>query len=374
MNKHSHGSSTEKEVRLGKILGEDLRRGDFNRTMRRDYKELKELFLDDRRKAKLKEMKHIKQWLYTAWWLLKALIRKLTPARRLLLVVALIIMLMPHTIDYSGDRLRLSVETSVLSIFILLFILMLELKDKLLARDELEAGRVVQRALMPQQMPEVPGWSVWLFTRTANEVGGDLIDYQRTGEDRFRLSLADVAGKGLKAALLTAKLQATLRALTLDLANLTELGTKLNRIFYRDSLRSAFASLVCVEVRSDSGHVAILNAGHLPPIVVRGTTIKETGKGNPALGILPEATFTEQRLELSTSDILLIFSDGLTEAKNEAGEFFGLQKLLVMLPLWKNLEPQEIGKRIVDAVDRFIGEERPSDDLSLVLLKREPTR
>jgi phosphoserine phosphatase RsbU/P len=370
MSNSSHTSLPGQDPILGKILRDDLRRGDFKRTMRRDYAELKELFLDDHRRARLREMTPAKKWFYTAWWLLKALIRKLTPARRLLLVVALIAMLLPQTVEYSGDRLRLTIETGFLSVFILLFILMLELKDKLLAHDELEAGRAVQLALMPDHQPEIPGWSAWLFTRTANEVGGDLVDCQKMDPGRYRLSLADVAGKGLKAALLTAKLQATLRAIAPDTATLSALGERINKIFYRDSLRNTFASLVCVELHSDSDIATMMNAGHLPPIVIRGTAVEETGKGNPGIGILPEITCAEQQLELRHGDVLLLYSDGVTEAKNQAGQFYGSHRLFDLLPLIGNLGVEGIGNRIVQDVDRFVGEERVYDDLSLVVLKR----
>ena len=108
---------------------------------------------------------------------------------------------------------QISIHFPTLGIAILLFILMLELKDKLLAREELEAGRAVQRALMPDSGPTIPGWDVSLFTRSANDVGGDLVDYVPLDDQRNGLVLGDVAGKGLPAALLMAKLQSTLRAL-----------------------------------------------------------------------------------------------------------------------------------------------------------------
>ena len=366
-----NNSRPNREPGLGKTLREDLRRGDFGRTMHRDYKELKDFYLTDDRKARLKEMKRVKRAILTFVWLLKALFLKLTPARRLLLILAIIFVIVPHSYAYNGNRVQISIETSSFAVFLLLFVLMLELKDKLLARDELEEGRTVQMALMPEQTPIVPGWSVWLFTRAANEVGGDLVDLQTLGTNRFRVSLADLAGKGLKAALFTAKLQATLRALAPDLDSMTELGAKLNRIFYRDSLRNFFASLVSIELKSDTGTVRMLNAGHLPPILMRGTAIEETRKGDPAIGIFPEVAYSEQNLQLEQGEILLVYSDGLTEAKNELGEFFGTQRLVNLLPTLSNLEARAIGEKIVQEVDRFTGEARVYDDLSLVVLKRK---
>ena len=116
-------------------------------------------------------MKFPRRVILTTWWLLDSLVRKLTPARRLIVVFALILILLPHSVQFGDDGLMVTIETSMFAFLLLLFVLMLELKDKLLARDELAEGRAVQIALMPEITPEIPGWSVWLFMRTANEVG-----------------------------------------------------------------------------------------------------------------------------------------------------------------------------------------------------------
>jgi hypothetical protein len=363
-------TSTETEPGFGKTLRDDLRRGDIGRTMHRDFKDLKEFFLDDNRKAQLGEMRRFKRWVFTFVWLLKALYLKLTPARRLLLIIAILMVILPHEYSYSGSKTHLTIETSSFAVFLLLFILMLELKDKLLAHDELQEGRAVQTALMPERTPAIPGWSVWLFTRTANEVGGDLVDLQSLDAGRFRISLADVSGKGLKAALFTAKLQATIRALSPDVPALSDVATKLNRIFYRDSLRNFFASVVCIELSSDNGSVHMVNAGHLPPILIKNSAIEETRKGDPAIGIFPKTAYSVQEVELEHGEILFVYSDGLTEAKNEQGEFFGQQRLTDLLPKASLLNAQEIGEMIVANVDRFTGEARVYDDLSMVILKR----
>lgn len=368
MEKNTSGKN--REPRFRKVIRDDLRRKDFKRTLRRDFEELKEFFIDDERKKRLKEMRPLKRWFFTAGWLLKALLMKLTPARRLLLVVAFILVLFANDLEYNGEKVRVRVDMGVGAGAIVLFVLMLELKDKLLARDELAAGRAVQMALLPERTPKVVGWSLWLFTRTANEVGGDLVDFQKIAADRFRVTLADVAGKGLSAALLTAKLQATVRALAPDIDSLGEVGTKLNRIFYRDSLRNVFASVVYLEVRSDRGDLRFINSGHLPPLLLRGTEIEEMPKGDAAIGILPEVTCSEHRIELRKGDMLLVYSDGLSDAKNVAGEFFGTQRLLKLLPTLKDLEAPEAGERIVAEVDRFVGDARVYDDLSLIVLKR----
>ncbi|HLX11247.1 MAG TPA: PP2C family protein-serine/threonine phosphatase [Bacteroidota bacterium] len=359
-----------KDPRVKDILRDDILKGDLPRTMKREYRALKEFFLTDERRERLKQMRWFRAAIYTFGWLIQALFFKLTPLRRVLLLLALFISIFASNIEVNGTSYNLSLNLNFVTGLILLFILMLELKDKLVARDELEAGRAVQTSLMPKRMPEVPGWSIWLYTRTANEVGGDLVDFQELDSGNYRIALADVAGKGLRAALLTAKIQATLRALAPDYVTVAETGSKLNKIFYRDTTRSFFASMVYLNLRKENGAVQFINAGHLPPIVLRKDVIDETKKGEPAIGIFPEIAYTQNTVELNTGDTLVIYSDGLTEAKNEMGGFYGTERLMRLLPRMQSLTVQECGERIVGDVDFFVGEAPVADDLSLVIARR----
>lgn len=358
------------EPKLTKLLREDIRHGDFRRTLRRDWSELKEFYLDQNRQERLQQMGWLKRWILIVWWLLKSLFLKLTPVRRILLVISFWLMVQANTIRYSDEHLQFDSDTGKLGFVVLLFILMLELKDKLLAQSELATGRSVQRALMPKQNPAIPGWELWLMTRPANEVGGDLVDYLEVGKNRFGIALGDVAGKGLKAALLMAKLQATLRALASDFSSLADLGTKLNAILRRDGLPDSFASLVYLELQSDSGTVRLLNAGHLPPLVLRGSTVEEIAQGTAALGVLPGAIGVEQQIELQPGDTLVVYSDGLSEARNATGEFFGDERVLALLPSCTQRSATQIGNLLLAEVDRFVGDARAHDDLSMIVLKR----
>jgi len=359
---------TEPAPKVFRTLHDDLRRGDFFSSMRRDFRELKEFMLDEQGKKRLSEMGLLKKWLYTAWWLLKSMFFKLTPARRILLVVGLILLLASRTVIFSEGSVRIESDTNGLAILCIVFVLMLELKDKLVAKEELEAGRAVQEALMPERSPSVSGWSIWLFTRPANEVGGDLVEFVRAGESRYGIALGDVAGKGLRAALLMAKLQATLKALAPDFPSLAELGRKLNEIFCRDGVRGIFASLMYIELQPGSNAVRLVNAGHIPPMIVRNGEVTSLARGGVALGLTPDATFEEMPLKLERGDVLCAYSDGLTEAQNERGEFFGEQRLSEMLFRFSDLPVEQFGEALVANVDRFTGSARRHDDLSIALI------
>ncbi len=358
------------EPGMGRTLRDDLSRTDLHNTLRRDFKELRELFLDDHRKERLAGMGRIKGWLCTVWWLLKAMFFKLTPARRLLFALAVIFLATSFTVNLDPEGQHVTVRTSVLAVAVLLFILMLELKDKLLAQNELEAGRLIQAALQPEKTPTVDGWSCWLATTAANEVGGDLVDVQAYGE-RTLFSLADVSGKGVRAALVTTRLQAVIRALAPEESDLTRLLGRINSQIYRSTTRNMFASLVLLDITSAIGEVRLVNAGHLPPMVLRGGAVEELAKGDPAVGIFPDVPFHEERVQLQRGDAIIVYSDGIPDAKNEAGEFFTSGRLRQVISGMDGLGAEALGSRIMGAVAAFRRDERLYDDISMVILRRE---
>ncbi len=247
---------------------------------------------------------------------------------------------------------------------------MLELKDKLLAHYELQAGRYVQDELMPEQTPEIPGWSAWLYTRPANDVGGDLLDFLKVTGKRFGIALGDVSGKGLRAALLMAKLQSTLRALLPDFISLSKLGTKINQIFFRDSLSNVFASMIYLELTSEDGMIRYINAGHMPPVVLKESSVEQLPKGDAALGIMSKAKYKENKLKLNKDELLIVYSDGITEARNESGEFYGEERFLNIIKGFTNYTPQEAGGILLNEIEKFAVNTRPNDDISIIILKR----
>jgi sigma-B regulation protein RsbU (phosphoserine phosphatase) len=257
-----------------------------------------------------------------------------------------------------------------LSGLILVFILMLELKDKLLARNELAEGRAIQQRLLPDPNPPIAGWDAWLYSRPANDVGGDLIDCIRFNDGHHVLVLGDVSGKGLPAALLMVKLQATIRALCTEATPLADLGAQINRIFRRDGITRSFATLVVLDVRGDGGLVRLLNAGHTPPVVVRGGLPRATAKGSLALGLMADTGYTVTEEVLSEGDALLVYSDGINEARDAQGECFGNERLLARISERPQAGAEALGRAILNAVQDFIGEARPDDDQTLLVLRR----
>ena len=134
-----------------------------------------------------------------------------------------------------------------------------------------------------------------------------------------------------------AKLQATLRALIHDIRSLEKFGSKINKISHRDALPNKFATLLYFEICPDIGDLQFLNAGHFPPILLQGNKIIEMPKGDPALGIIADTIYTEQKISLKKGDLLVAYSDGITEARDEHGNFFGEKQLLDLIKSSTNL-------------------------------------
>lgn len=359
------GKNTHREATLRQTLHDDLKHGDFWKSLRKDWAELKAYSLDDDRRTRLAAMGPLKRAFFTAWWVLRQMILRLTPARRILVVLGVLLLFINTTVQ--GDRIN---NKPILGGLFLLLVILLELKDRLLAWDELQAGRKVQRELLPDTSPEIPGWSVWISTRPANEVGGDLVDYLQTGPDRTGLVMADISGKGLSAALVMAKLQTIIRTLAGEYSDIPQFASRVNEAFRREHLPNAFASMVYFELSPGSGSVRYVNAGHPPVAILRAGTLTFSDKGDAAIGLIAQTGYRERFAELAPGDALVCYSDGLTEARNSAGEFYGTERLASLLPSLSQLSAQDMGNAIMAAIDRFAGDVHPHDDLSLIVLKR----
>ncbi len=362
-------STSSKKIRITSTVLKDVQRGDFWKTLRRDLKEITEFYIDEEHRVNLNKKRKVFQWLFLSYNILKSLILKLTPTRRILLVLSLIFFSIQSD-ALVKDQVRLQINFQGLGYLILLIILALELKDKLLARDEIEVGRKVQLALLPEKNPLIPGWDIFMMTRPANDIGGDLVDYLSLNNNRWALCLADVSGKGIGAALLMSKLQATIRAIAPSARSIKQFGEQLNTIFYRDCLNTSFASLLYFEIGKNAGQIRILNAGHLPPFIISGGKLIELPQGSAALGLQSKTSYEEQSVTLQTGDLMFVYSDGLIEAKNEKDEFYGENQLRQLINQFKSSSPRYIAEEILKAVAAFVGDRSYHDDLSMVIAKR----
>ena len=167
-----------------------------------------------------------------------------------------------------------------------------------------------------------------------------------------------------------AKVQSTLRALATEATSLSDLASRVNAILCRDGLPNRFVTLVYLDVHADSGRVALINAGHMPPIVVSQPGFHDLPRGDMAMGLMPRTSFEEQHVELQPGEMLVVYSDGLTDAMNSSGEFYGDDRLRALMPGLAALTAADAGARLLASVNTFINNARPYDDISLVILKR----
>jgi serine phosphatase RsbU (regulator of sigma subunit) len=235
---------------------------------------------------------------------------------------------------------------------------------------ELEIAKQVQARLFPQALPCVRTLEFAGMCIQAREVGGDYFDFLDLGEERFALVTGDIAGKGMAAALLMANLQANLRIQCgMALNQPRELLRSVNQMFHKNSNESAYATLFFAEYNDQRQRLRYANCGHLPALLLRSdNTLERLESTATVLGMFPEWDCVTEELTLSAGDTLAIYTDGVTEAFNEAEEDFGEDRLIDSLRRHRHLSAQDSVAAMVEEVRRF-GLKEQSDDITLTIAK-----
>ena len=309
-----------------------------------------------------------------------ALLEKLSPARRVLLLLGVLLLIFPAGgYSYHGSSGEVEIEELDLHFFggaLIFLLLMLEVADRVVMKRDLEIARDIQKWLLPASPPPIPGLSVAFATRAANTVAGDYYDvFPRMGanvsESRFLLAVADVAGKSMPAALLMATFQASLKTLSSVPCSLTELITGMNRYASSNSQEGRrFTTAFLGEFDASTRDLTYINAGHNTPILRRSVgTIERLDRGGLPLGIDAQAAYQTGAVKLQAGDWLVIFTDGVVEAVNEHGAEYGEQRLLNVLQTGTGATPEELLRRIISDLDTFVGETPQHDDITCMLLK-----
>ncbi|MBN1154964.1 serine/threonine-protein phosphatase [candidate division KSB1 bacterium] len=356
------------EPKLRQTIVKDFREGNVRTRIKSELAEIQKYYLTAERLKRLESMCWLRRWFYRLFWISRELVLKLSPIRRILLVLSLISMISIQT-EMAGGSVSFRTN-NYLGYFLILIILALELKDKLIAKDELEFGRKVQKSLLPATNPMIEGWDIVLYTESANDVGGDLVDYIEFGKGSIALTIGDVSGKGLGAALLMAKLQATIKAFARTLGDLKTILENLNIVFCEDVPANNFASLIYMTLNSADGRVQLINAGHMPPLFYHQQKLIEMEHGNPALGMVKQIEFDDQSIDMDVNDMLFLYSDGLSEAKNAEQELFGEERVRKLISQYVVYDVNTMASKILEAVNQYMGDEHRTDDLSFIIIKR----
>ncbi|HUI54027.1 MAG TPA: PP2C family protein-serine/threonine phosphatase [Bryobacteraceae bacterium] len=310
------------------------------------------------------------------WWrivrgLFWAMMMKLSPGRRVLLLVALVLLLIPSVHFGSGDQ---EVDTSGPHFFagvLLVVLLALELSDRVTMKRDLEIAREIQSWLMPSEAPHVPGVDIAFATRPANTVAGDYYDAFFRSDTHLLIVVADVAGKSVPAALLTATLQASLRTLAALPGSLTDLVGRVNRYWCDQSLSGRrFTTAFVAELEPATGGLTYVNAGHNWPVLRRASgAIERLEAGGVPLGINAATPYQCGMATLSRGDLLFIFTDGLVEAEDGQAREFGEERMLPVVQTLRSESAAEALKRMMSSVDAFVGLTRQHDDITCLALR-----
>jgi phosphoserine phosphatase RsbU/P len=299
------------------------------------------------------------------------ILSKLSPPRRVFLLFNLIL----ATLSVVGvSFLFITREVELLAAFIgMLILVVMVLGDHVTMKRDIEIAREIQRWLVPRVPPDVPGVDIAFATRPANTVAGDYYDaFRRPGEGPLLIAVADVSGKSVPAAMLMANFQASLRALAGAPTSLSELVTDLNRLACGNNLNGRrFTTAFLAELNPTSGQLSYLSAGHNPPVLLRldGTVDRLKSESIP-LGIELTEKYKAGTTFLQPNELLVIYTDGVTEARNERGEQFGESRLLAMLQPRADERASVTLAGIMKNLDDFVGAADQHDDITCLVVTR----
>lgn len=259
-----------------------------------------------------------------------------------------------------GNLLLISLENSRL---------FKEAVEKQRMEDELLIAREIQKRLLPVELPKFPKYDVSAINISSKQVGGDYYDIINLDDDKFIIAIADVSGKGTPASLLMANLQAMIRALVPLKLPLSELTKRVNDLICESTGNDRFITFFWASVDKKSKLLTYINAGHNPPVILRKDGgVLRLEKGGLLLGVMKSTTYEEGIVQLAGGDVLLLFTDGVSEAMNPDGVELGEDRLLEIIKSVRNESAEKIKVRIVSEVQEYSGDYQ-SDDITLLILK-----
>ena len=249
-------------------------------------------------------------------------------------------------------------------------------------RRDLALAAEVQKRLEPEASPEMAIGTLAAISVPARSVGGDYYDFFSIGNRRIAIALADVAGKGIAAALVTSIVYASLRIISADgNVSLPELAARMNHYLYRSTRSSSYATFFYAQVDEQNRQLHYVNAGHNPPYLIRrvlapGTPLQrpvhdfaELSAGGTIIGMFPKADYEEGTVDLRPGDVFVAFTDGVPEALNPSEEEFGEDRLKDLLSRVAHLSAEEMSLRISEEVKNWIRDAPQYDDLTFIVMK-----
>jgi serine phosphatase RsbU (regulator of sigma subunit) len=364
----------------------DVGRADIVGLYSLEWKHAREKLTADDREALEREPKRWKRWFKTANSVLFGLALRLAPARRVVFLAVLACFLLSmfaptyerHTEKVEhGVRRTVSYRVDLDSGFLaaaaalLTLLLAMELVDKINFRDELELARELQASLIPKDLPKTASYELGAHNEIANMVGGDIYDFVPLPDGRLAVLFGDASGHGMAAGLVMAVAHAAFRTqLEVDAAPPAMFAT-LNRILSRTGSPRAFFSCVYLLFSPDGAFRGSI-AGHPQPLAIRpdGSVRQRFGAGAYPLGIKNGIFWPVEQGRLESGEILLLHSDGVSEARDATGQDFGDVRIEAAVRAAIRLPAQEIAAALAREVRAFRGLSTPDDDVSIAVLRR----
>jgi len=242
--------------------------------------------------------------------------------------------------------------------------------EKKRMQEELRLGAKIQRNLLPRADPRLAGYEICGESRTCFEIGGDYYDFISKRDGKLAVVIADISGKGVGAALLMSGLHSSLRALIHTAAEPAVLVAQLNQVMIENSPANKFATLFYAELDPATHEIEYVNGGHNPALLAVDGEVSELGSTGPIVGLIEEAVYASRRVALAPGSVVLLYTDGISEPEDEAGEEFGSEGLAEIL----RREPALPGRRLFAVIRERVEEYQASgeqhDDSTLVVVRR----
>ena len=246
-----------------------------------------------------------------------------------------------------------------------------EEKEYLSMKEEMRLAQTIQMNLLPEVKPELSGYDISATNIPAKEVGGDYFDFISLNEDHFAFCIADITGKGMPAALLMSNLQASLRSQAMINVESSLCVNNINRLLYNNTESNKFATLFYGVLDTERHVIEYCNAGHDQPIHIRNGVIdSELEATGLILGVLEEFPYEQDQVHLEVNDVLVLYTDGITEAMNPDEEEFGIERTREILLKHSDKSAIEIQDMLIDAIVSHAGSQKQSDDITLMVIKR----
>jgi GAF domain-containing protein len=249
-----------------------------------------------------------------------------------------------------------------------------EMAERERLERELQLAREIQQTFMPEHLPHLPGWELAVTWQAARQVAGDFYDVFELPDRRLGLVIADVADKGMPAALFMALTRTLMRAAAAEERSPAGALRRVNNLLVPDAQHGMFVTGLYAILSLESGKLVYANAGHHPPLILRAEAerLDQLERGETALGVLTDVEFQEHEDELAAGDCMMLYTDGVTEALSPDGLFFGEKRLEVVIrqPCEKESAENTL-RKILNAVESFVNGNPPSDDLTLMVLRRQ---